>query len=174
MGVENGEVAGLLAKNAPEYLPAVLGILAAGATVAPVNPAFLPHEIGRQLGESGVSTLVVAEELAERVAGLPPVPGLVRVAAVDEACGIRPFANFAGDPAPPAERATRFSRGPWGSAACPRPRGTRTRGSPRRSSGLPPSRRGARATSRTRRSRRTICTASSRRSRSPCTAVARP
>jgi len=95
---------GLLARNAPEYLPAVLGILAAGAAVTPVNPAFLPREVARQLEESGASTLVVAEELAGKAASLPPVPGLVRVVAVDEACGLRPLAKFAGAPALPAEK----------------------------------------------------------------------
>ncbi len=103
-GVGGGDVVALLARNAPEYLPTVCGILAAGAAVAPVNPAFLPHEIARQLGESGVSTLVVADALAGRAAGFPPIPGLVRVIALDDAYGLRPLARSAGAPGLPTEK----------------------------------------------------------------------
>ena len=91
MGAAEGRVVGLLARNSPEYLLLVLGILAAGGAVAPVNPHFLPHEIAAQLEESGATVLVVAAALVEKareLVVLEPVPGLGRIVAVDDALSL--------------------------------------------------------------------------------------
>lgn len=64
-GLNPGDVAAFLGRNSPQYPLLVLGVLAAGGAVAPVNPHFHPHEVAIQLAASGASLLVADGSLAD-------------------------------------------------------------------------------------------------------------
>ncbi len=85
-GVGPGDAVAIDLTNCPEYLPAFHAIVATGAATTPVNPAYVPAEIARQLRATGARFVITSEALLPRVAdaaasvGLPPdhiivVPG---------------------------------------------------------------------------------------------------
>ncbi|XP_042889302.1 4-coumarate--CoA ligase-like 9 [Penaeus japonicus] len=59
MGVQRGDVVGVLAPNGPEYPVVFLGSMIAGAGVTCFNPTYTPGEIARQLSDSGTKVIVV-------------------------------------------------------------------------------------------------------------------
>ncbi|MGA7992663.1 MAG: AMP-binding protein [Thermoanaerobaculia bacterium] len=79
LGLECGDVAALLGRNSPQYPLLVLGILAAGGAVAPVNPYFHPHEMATQLRASEASLLVTDENLAETAVACATTSGVRNV-----------------------------------------------------------------------------------------------
>ena len=92
-GLRNGEVVGLLGRNVPEYLPTLLGILAAGGVVAPVNPHFLPHEAAVQLVGSRASRIIAQESLLPNALVAASGAGIPVLAADDGACALREVAH---------------------------------------------------------------------------------
>lgn len=66
LGVQKGTKAALMMTNRPEYIIAYFGILAAGGTVVPINPAFKEKEVTYILNDSE-SELLITEDAAKEV-----------------------------------------------------------------------------------------------------------
>lgn len=58
VGIEHGARVGLLVANGPELIAAFLGVTAAGAAAAPINPGLTPSEIETTCAELGLSAMV--------------------------------------------------------------------------------------------------------------------
>jgi acyl-CoA synthetase (AMP-forming)/AMP-acid ligase II len=61
-GLGRGDVAGLFAPNSPDYPVVFHGVLAAGATVSPVNALYTPAELAHQLRDAGATILFTGPE----------------------------------------------------------------------------------------------------------------
>jgi acyl-CoA synthetase (AMP-forming)/AMP-acid ligase II len=61
-GLGRGDVAGLFAPNSPDYPVIFHGVLAAGATVSPVNALYTPGELAHQLRDAGAKILFTGPE----------------------------------------------------------------------------------------------------------------
>jgi long-chain acyl-CoA synthetase len=62
-GVRPGDRVGLWLKNCPEFIPALFGILSAGAVVVPINNFLKPDEVNFILHDAGIDVLVTDAEL---------------------------------------------------------------------------------------------------------------
>ena len=62
-GVKPGDRVGLWLKNCPEFVPAVFGILQAGAVVVPINNFLKADEVNFILGDAGIDMLITDAEL---------------------------------------------------------------------------------------------------------------
>lgn len=67
VGVETGDRVGLLLPNVPQFITAYNAVLAIGGVVVPINPLNPPEEIGRELDETNVGTLIVLDRLLDRI-----------------------------------------------------------------------------------------------------------
>ncbi len=97
-GIGPGARVAIMMPNVPQYAPAVLGVLRAGATVVNVNPLYTARELRAQLEDAQVAAIVVLENFAatlqEAMAGLAPIRVLV-AAAGDWLGRVKgPLANF--------------------------------------------------------------------------------
>jgi len=63
-GVQAGDRVGLWLKNRPEFIPALFGILNAGAVAVPINNFLKPDEVNYVLGDAGINVLITDAELA--------------------------------------------------------------------------------------------------------------
>jgi len=70
LGLAPGDRVLLMVPNCPAYIVAYYGILAAGGTVVPVNPLYVPREVAHIAADSGARMLVVADAIRERAAGI--------------------------------------------------------------------------------------------------------
>ena len=61
--VRPGDRVGLWLKNCPEFIPALFGILRAGAVVVPINNFFKPDEVNYILSDAGIDVLITDAEL---------------------------------------------------------------------------------------------------------------
>src|SRR5882724_974507 len=68
--VKPADRVGLWLKNCPEFIPALFGILQAGAVAVPINNFLKPDEVSFILNDSGIDTVITDEELA---ANLPAI-----------------------------------------------------------------------------------------------------
>src|SRR5271169_3571769 len=77
MAVSAGDRVGLWLKNCPEFIPALFGILQAGAVVVPINNFLKPNEVQFILSDAGIATLITDPATQD---GLPALqaalPGL--------------------------------------------------------------------------------------------------
>ncbi len=69
-GLAPGDRALLMVPNCPAFVVAYYGILAAGGTVVPVNPLYVPREVAHIAADSGARFMVVADVTRERAAGI--------------------------------------------------------------------------------------------------------
>src|SRR6266478_379359 len=63
-GVRPGDRVALWLRNCPEFIPALFGILQAGAVAVPINNFLKPDEVGFILNDSGIDTIITDEDLA--------------------------------------------------------------------------------------------------------------
>jgi long-chain acyl-CoA synthetase len=63
-GVKPGDRVALWLKNRPEFIPAVFGILGAGAVLVPINNFLKPDEVNYILKDGGIDVLITDDELA--------------------------------------------------------------------------------------------------------------
>ena len=99
-GVKSGDRVALWVKNCPEFVPAVFGILSAGAVVVPINNFLKPAEVSYILNDSGANVLITDADLAAHYEVLKadrPSLGMLRV---EEFAGLR--TPDSGLPVPPA------------------------------------------------------------------------
>ncbi len=68
MGVKPGDRVAIWLKNCPEFVPALFGVLQAGAVAVPINNFLKPAEVNYILSDSGADVLITDATLAE---GLP-------------------------------------------------------------------------------------------------------
>ena len=57
-GVQPGDRVGIWLKNCPEFIPALFGILQAGAVAVPINNFLKPGEVQFILADAGIATLI--------------------------------------------------------------------------------------------------------------------
>ncbi len=62
-GVKPGDRVGLWLKNCPEFIPALFGVLHAGAIAVPINNFLKPEEINFIVADAGIDLLITDEEL---------------------------------------------------------------------------------------------------------------
>lgn len=60
-----GQVVGLMLPNSPSFCVIFHALLWAGATVTPINPAFKPPEVARQMAKSGAQLIVADSGVAD-------------------------------------------------------------------------------------------------------------
>jgi long-chain acyl-CoA synthetase len=92
-GVRAGDRVGLWLKNCPEFVPALFGILQAGAVVVPINNFLKPAEIFFILADAGIDLIILDESMREGFEKLQAGrPGLrvFGVEAITAAAGVRP------------------------------------------------------------------------------------
>lgn len=76
-GVKAGDRVGIWLKNCPEFVPALFGILQAGAVVVPVNNFLKPDEVSFILADAGIDVLILDESMRDGFAKLQAQrPGL--------------------------------------------------------------------------------------------------
>jgi long-chain acyl-CoA synthetase len=76
-GVKSGDRVALWLKNCPEFVPALYGILGAGAVVVPINNFLKPDEVSYILKDCDAKVMVTDATMAEGVGKLiSAVPGL--------------------------------------------------------------------------------------------------
>ena len=63
-GVKAGDRVALWLKNRPEFIPAVFGVLGAGAVLVPINNFLKPDEVNFILRDGGIDVLITEDELA--------------------------------------------------------------------------------------------------------------
>ena len=61
--VRHGDRVGIWLKNCPEFIPALFGILDAGAVAVPINNFLKPDEVNYILGDAGIDVLITDAEL---------------------------------------------------------------------------------------------------------------
>jgi long-chain acyl-CoA synthetase len=64
-GVRTGDRVGLWLKNCPEFVPALFGIMQAGAVVVPINNFLKPPEVGFILADAGIDVIILDEGMQE-------------------------------------------------------------------------------------------------------------
>ncbi len=69
-GVKPGDRVGLWLRNCPEFVPALFGILDAGAVVVPINSFLKANEVAHILSDSGIDVLVTERAMAEGLSQL--------------------------------------------------------------------------------------------------------
>ncbi|MCO1660966.1 AMP-binding protein [Pseudonocardia humida] len=129
LGVRPGDVVALISHNQPVYAVAVHGIVAAGAAVTPINPAFTAAEIAKVLRASGASVVIAAVPAAAAVAEAADAAGVAHRFALGEHPGFRPFAELRGcglaAPRIEVDPATAVAALPFSSGTTGLPKGVR-------------------------------------------------
>ena len=64
LGLKPGDRVGLWLKNCPEFIPALFGILQAGAVVVPINNFLKPDEVSFILKDAGIDMILTDSELS--------------------------------------------------------------------------------------------------------------
>jgi long-chain acyl-CoA synthetase len=83
-GVKAGDRVGLWLKNCPEFIPALFGVLSAGAVLVPINNFLKTDEVNFILGDAGIDVLITDEELGSHFRALAAVrPGLKMLVVAD-------------------------------------------------------------------------------------------
>jgi long-chain acyl-CoA synthetase len=62
-GIKPGDRVGLWLKNCPEFVPALIGILHAGAVVVPINNFLKPDEVNYIINDAGIDLLITDADL---------------------------------------------------------------------------------------------------------------
>jgi long-chain acyl-CoA synthetase len=95
-GVRQGDRVALWLKNCPEFIPALFGVLKAGAVVVPINNFLKPDEVSFILNDGGIDVLISDASQAEGFPRLQSArPGL-KTWAVEEFAGANPSVGTGG------------------------------------------------------------------------------
>lgn len=96
-GLAPGRTVGLMAPNMPEYFVAFHGVVWAGGTVTPINPAYTPAEVEHQLRDAGVDLLIAAPVCLETAKTAAAAAGVAEVVVIGEG-EATPLEALMGDP----------------------------------------------------------------------------
>ena len=134
-GVKPGDRVGLWLKNCPEFVPALFGILHAGAVVVPINNFLKPDEVNYILADAGIDVLITDAELGAHFPALAAARPALKMLQVETflaqtaTCNLQPAT-----PASPASTLQRFNAfneplQAWPSSSTPpaRPAGRKAR-----------------------------------------------
>src|SRR6266481_5014861 len=69
-GLQTGDRVGIWLKNCPQFIPALFGILHAGAVAVPINNFLKPDEVGYILNDAGIDVLLTDAELGSHFKAL--------------------------------------------------------------------------------------------------------
>jgi long-chain acyl-CoA synthetase len=83
-GVKPGDRIALWLKNRPEFIPAVFGILGAGAVLVPINNFLKPDEVNYILQDGGIDVVITDEELAVHLPALLAARPQLKIFKVEE------------------------------------------------------------------------------------------
>jgi long-chain acyl-CoA synthetase len=83
-GVKPGDRVGLWLKNRPEFVPAVFGVLGAGAVLVPINNFLKPDEVNYILKDAGMDVVITDDELAVHAPALLAARPQLKVFRVEE------------------------------------------------------------------------------------------
>jgi len=83
-GVKTGDRVGLWLKNCPEFVPALFGILQAGAVAVPINNFLKPDEVSYIINDAGIDTVITDGELAAHLPALLLARPSVKLFKVEE------------------------------------------------------------------------------------------
>ncbi len=86
--VAPGDVVALVSHNQPSWIVAFHAIVAAGAVVTPINPAFTADEMARQLRLSRARAVITAPSAADKVRAAATTAGVAGVFALGSAPGL--------------------------------------------------------------------------------------
>lgn len=86
-GIRPGDRVGLWLKNCPEFVPALFGILQAGAAAVPVNCFLKTDEVAYILNDAGADVLITDAELGTHHRGLEAARPTLRLIRVEEMAG---------------------------------------------------------------------------------------
>jgi long-chain acyl-CoA synthetase len=86
-GVKAGDRVGLWLKNRPEFIPALFGILNAGAVVVPINNFLKPDEVGYILADAGIEVLITDSELGTHFPALSAARPNLKLLNIEESIG---------------------------------------------------------------------------------------
>jgi long-chain acyl-CoA synthetase len=84
VGVKAGDRVGLWLRNCPEFVPALFGVLGAGAAVVPINNFLKPDEVNYILADAGIHVLITEPAMSEAVPRLTGARPSLRVLSVHE------------------------------------------------------------------------------------------
>lgn len=88
LGVRRGDRVGILLPNIPAFIQAYFGILAAGATVVPINTLYKPDEIRYLLEDAGIQWVLTARVFVTAIQGAAQaLPSPVQVIPLDAESG---------------------------------------------------------------------------------------
>ncbi|MFD2422383.1 AMP-binding protein [Amycolatopsis pigmentata] len=103
-GVRPGDVVALMSHNQPAYAIALHAVIAAGATVTPINPVLTHREVTGQLTAAGAKVLIAANTVADKAVEVAAAAGVTRVFLLggDDVSGAPSFETLLaeGGPAP--------------------------------------------------------------------------
>jgi long-chain acyl-CoA synthetase len=88
-GVRRGDRVGLWLKNCPEFVPAVFGILHAGAVLVPINNFLKPDEVNFILQDAGIDVLITDSELASHFSALRAARPHLRIANIEKIADLK-------------------------------------------------------------------------------------
>ena len=88
--VKPGDRVGLWLKNRPEFIPALFGILRAGAVVVPINNFLKPDEVGYILEDAGTKVLITDAELGAHFPALSATRPTLKMLNIEEAVAQSP------------------------------------------------------------------------------------
>lgn len=83
-GVRRGDRVALWMRNRPEFVPAMLGVLHAGAVLVPINNFLKPDEVNFILQDAGIDVLISDAELAAHFPALSAARQQLKLLNVDE------------------------------------------------------------------------------------------
>jgi len=83
-GVKAGDRVGLWLKNCPEFVPALFGILQAGAVVVPINNFLKADEVNYILNDAGIDVLITDAELGSHFRALAAARPQLAIFKVEE------------------------------------------------------------------------------------------
>lgn len=89
--VNAGDRVGLWLKNCPEFIPAVFGILQAGAVVVPINNFLKPEEVSFILGDADIDVVVADAGAAAHLETLKAARPSLRLMNVENVLATFPF-----------------------------------------------------------------------------------
>ena len=89
-GVKSGDRVALWLKNRPEFIPAVFGILGAGAVLVPINNFLKPDEVNYILRDAGIDVLITEDELAAHTPALLAARPQLKIFKVENFAALNP------------------------------------------------------------------------------------